>query len=118
MDPSSSASRPPHASLEAAAAPGEIALGPGDRLLVYTDGASEVCGPAGVELGVGGLAEILAGSRVPPLTDALDALLDHIRRHCAGRPLDDDVTLLLVERSGELPAAAAAGARGGPGAVT
>jgi serine phosphatase RsbU (regulator of sigma subunit) len=70
-----------------------------------------------VELGVGGLAEILAGSRALPLTDALDALLDHIRRHCAGRPLDDDVTLLLVERSGEPPAAAAAAARGGPGAV-
>src|SRR5207302_392596 len=47
------------------------------------------------------------------LTDALDALLDHIRRHCAGRPLDDDVTLLLVERTGELPA----GSASGPGAV-
>jgi len=95
--------------------PGEIAMGPGDRLLIYTDGASEACSPAGVELGIGGLADILAGSRMLPLTDALDALLDHIRRHCAGRPLDDDVTLLLVERTGEPPAAAgAAAARGGP----
>ncbi|HEV3459294.1 MAG TPA: hypothetical protein VHG32_22285, partial [Thermoanaerobaculia bacterium] len=48
----------------------------------------------------------LAACRGLPLTDALDALLDRIRIHCAGRPLDDDVTLLLVERSGEAPGAA------------
>jgi sigma-B regulation protein RsbU (phosphoserine phosphatase) len=83
--------------------PGEIAMAPGDRLLVYTDGASEACGPAGEELGVEGLTDALAASRGLPLTDALDALLDRVRVHCAGRPLDDDVTLLLIERTGEAP---------------
>lgn len=87
-------------------APGEIAMAPGDRLLVYTDGASEACGPAGEELGADGLAAALVASRALPLTDTLDALLERIRGHCAGRPLDDDVTLLLVERTGDLPAAA------------
>ncbi len=81
-------------------APGEIVMRPGDRLLVYTDGASEACGPAGEELGFQGLAEALGGCTGLPLTDALDALLDRIRRHCAGQALDDDVTLLLIERSG------------------
>jgi sigma-B regulation protein RsbU (phosphoserine phosphatase) len=85
-------------------APGEIQMAAGDRLLVYTDGASEACGLAGEELGVQGLTAALAACRGLPLTDALDALLDRIRIHCAGRPLDDDVTLLLVERSGEAPA--------------
>jgi sigma-B regulation protein RsbU (phosphoserine phosphatase) len=92
--------------------PGEIAMAAGDRLLVYTDGASEACGPAGEELGVGGLTAALAASRGLPLTDALDALLDRVRVHCAGRPLDDDVTLLLIERTGE-PAAAGIAAREG-----
>jgi sigma-B regulation protein RsbU (phosphoserine phosphatase) len=84
-------------------APGEIAMRPGDRLLVYTDGASEACGPSGEELGLAGLSAALAGCRELPLTDALDALLDRIHRHCAGRALDDDVTLLLIERIGDLP---------------
>ena len=84
--------------------PGEIAMGPGDRLLVYTDGASEACGPDDQELGAAGLADALAGCGRLPLTDALDALLDRISAHCAGRPLDDDVTLLLVERTGDPPA--------------
>ncbi len=81
-------------------APGEIAMAGGDRLLVYTDGASEACGPDGEELGIQGLTAALAASRGLPLTDALDALLDRIRAHCAGRALDDDVTLLLIERTG------------------
>jgi sigma-B regulation protein RsbU (phosphoserine phosphatase) len=80
--------------------PGEIVMAAGDRLLVYTDGASEACGPAGEELGVQGLTAALDGCRGLPLTDALDAMLDRVRLHCAGRPLDDDVTLLLIERSG------------------
>jgi sigma-B regulation protein RsbU (phosphoserine phosphatase) len=79
--------------------PGEIAMAAGDRLLVYTDGASEACGPSGEELGAPGLAATLTECRHLPLTDALDALLERIRGHCGGRPLDDDVTLLLVERT-------------------
>jgi sigma-B regulation protein RsbU (phosphoserine phosphatase) len=80
-------------------APGEIVMRPGDRLLAYTDGASEACDPHDEELGTAGLAAALADCRALPLTDALDALLDRIRVHCAGRPLDDDVTLLLIERT-------------------
>lgn len=80
--------------------PGEIAMRPGDRLLVYTDGASEACDPKGEELGFAGLAGALGGSAGLPLTDALDALLERIHRHCAGQALDDDVTLLLIERTG------------------
>jgi serine phosphatase RsbU (regulator of sigma subunit) len=79
--------------------PGEIVMRPGDRLLVYTDGASEACGPEGAELGADGLASALDECRDLPLTDALDFLLDRVRSHCAGRTLDDDVTLLLIERT-------------------
>jgi serine phosphatase RsbU (regulator of sigma subunit)/CheY-like chemotaxis protein len=85
--------------------PGEIAMLPGDRLLVYTDGASEASDPAGRELGADGLAAAFAAGAGLPLTDALDAILERIREHCAGNPLDDDVTLLLIERAA--PGAAA-----------
>ncbi|HLX09635.1 MAG TPA: fused response regulator/phosphatase [Thermoanaerobaculia bacterium] len=81
-------------------APGAIAMAAGDRLLVYTDGASEACGPAGEELGTEGLAAELAACRGRLLADTLDALLERVLGHCDGRPLDDDVTLLLIERTG------------------
>ncbi|HVT19465.1 MAG TPA: SpoIIE family protein phosphatase [Thermoanaerobaculia bacterium] len=81
----------------------EIALAPGDRLLLYTDGASEINDAGGRELGAEGLAETLAACRGLPAGAVLDALLARIREHGGGRPVADDVTLLLVERSGEAP---------------
>jgi sigma-B regulation protein RsbU (phosphoserine phosphatase) len=82
--------------------PGEIVMSPGERLLIYTDGASEACAPGGAELGSAGLAAALEEYRGLSLADTLDALLGRIREHCGGRPLDDDVTLVLVERA-DLP---------------
>ncbi|HVT58830.1 MAG TPA: SpoIIE family protein phosphatase [Thermoanaerobaculia bacterium] len=76
----------------------EIELAAGDRLLIYTDGASEALDPDEQELGLEGLEEALRDSRKLPAAAALDALLGRIRTHCGGRPLADDVTLLLVER--------------------
>jgi hypothetical protein len=32
--------------------------------------------------------------------EALDAMMDLVRVHCAGRPVTDDVTFVLVEREG------------------
>ncbi len=79
--------------------PAEITLRRGDRLLVYTDGASEAAGEDGGELGVAGLTESFAGCAGLPLADALDLLLGRVRAQVGGHGLDDDVTLLLVERT-------------------
>jgi phosphoserine phosphatase RsbU/P len=76
----------------------EAELGPGDRLLVYSDGFCEARDPGERELGLDRLGAALADCRSLPVNEALDALLALLRTHCAGRPLADDVTLLLVER--------------------
>jgi sigma-B regulation protein RsbU (phosphoserine phosphatase) len=76
----------------------EIALDPGDRLLVYTDGASEARNPADQELGVEKLAEIFRDLKDRPLGEALDGLMDLVRAHCGGRPVTDDVTVVGIER--------------------
>lgn len=70
----------------------------GDRLLLYTDGLFEALDPAGRELGLESLVEIFAGCRQLAAGATLDRLLATLDEHCAGRPLDDDVTLLLIER--------------------
>ncbi len=76
----------------------ELALSPGDRLLIYTDGAFEARNPADQELGLDPLKEAFAGLRDRPVGEALDALMALVDRHCGGRPVTDDVTLVMVER--------------------
>lgn len=76
----------------------EISLEPGDRLMVYTDGANEVQNQAGEELGLDGLESALEGSRGLSLRNALESLADAVQRHRGSRPMDDDLTILLAER--------------------
>lgn len=76
----------------------EITMAPGDRLLALTDGAFETRSPADQELGLDRLAESFIALRDRSAGETLDALLDLVRGHGAGRPIADDVTLVLVER--------------------
>ena len=76
----------------------EITLERGDRLLVYSDGASEARDPAESELGTDGLESALVRSARTELPAALEGLRRLVFDHVAGRPLEDDVTMVLVER--------------------
>jgi sigma-B regulation protein RsbU (phosphoserine phosphatase) len=78
----------------------QLEVATGDRLLLYTDGAVEVRDAGDGELGPEGLMEVLAASRGLPARATLDALIARVSAHNDGRPLEDDVSLLLVERTG------------------
>ncbi|HEV2853710.1 MAG TPA: SpoIIE family protein phosphatase [Thermoanaerobaculia bacterium] len=78
----------------------EIEMDPGDRLLIYTDGAPEARNPADQELGLDRLEEAFADLRDRPVSEAVDELMDLVRTHCGGRPVTDDVTVVMVERAG------------------
>lgn len=77
----------------------EVAVDPGERVLLYTDGVFEARNPADQELGLDRLSRAFADCRDLPAEETLDALMGLVRDHCAGRPVDDDVTLLLIERT-------------------
>jgi phosphoserine phosphatase RsbU/P len=77
----------------------EVAVAPGDRLLLYTDGVFEARNPADQELGLDRLIAAFDACRNLSADETLDALMALVRDHCAGRPVDDDVTLLLIERT-------------------
>jgi len=66
---------------------------PGDLLVLYTDGLTEVTGPGGRQLGIGGLRAIVAARAGEPLAALRDAVFDAVRAH---GPQLDDQTLVLV----------------------
>lgn len=75
-----------------------VALDPGDRVLVYSDGIFEARDSADRELGLNGLAAGFAGTAELPPAEALDELLEILQRHRGDRPLEDDASLLLIQR--------------------
>jgi serine phosphatase RsbU (regulator of sigma subunit) len=82
-----------------------IRLLPGDMILAFSDGATEVRPPGGDQLTPKGflrLAEAtlrkLTGPVPLPLFSA--ALLDGVQGYRGGSELEDDVTLLTLRRSG------------------
>ena len=70
---------------------------PGTRMLLYTDGATDVVG----EEGYFGAERIEHEARLLPAGGQalLDRMVDALQRHAAGRPCPDDWTLLTAENS-------------------
>jgi sigma-B regulation protein RsbU (phosphoserine phosphatase) len=77
----------------------EVRLYPGERLLAFTDGVYEALDGSEREWGLEGLRTAFVETRDRSPGEALDAILERILAHAAGRPLADDVTVLLIERS-------------------
>jgi sigma-B regulation protein RsbU (phosphoserine phosphatase) len=76
---------------------------PGARLLLYSDGLVEAVGPSGEPFSYERLAETVrenAGLSAGELEATIVAALDE---YVAGRPLADDLTLVVVERAAEQP---------------
>ncbi len=73
-----------------------IELPPGDRLLLYTDGAIEAINPEGNRLDVAGLCRLVEEvvGQGPP--DFLKGLSEHLDRHIRSR-FRDDVALLCIQ---------------------
>lgn len=73
-----------------------VGWGPGDRLLLYTDGLSEARDAEGEFLAPLDLAPVL---RRGDVEQALDGVLDAVRSHVTTDDLSDDLAVLLVENS-------------------
>jgi serine phosphatase RsbU (regulator of sigma subunit) len=78
--------------------PGETALGPGDLVLLYTDGLPEAESPDGTEFGLEGLKRVLADHGHLPLTELRSALVLALQDHLAGQNPKDDQTFFFLRR--------------------
>jgi serine phosphatase RsbU (regulator of sigma subunit) len=70
-----------------------IEVGPGDVLVVVTDGLTEVADRHDREIGLEGIEAALAAHAEEPLDRLIDQILRRVRRH---GPQRDDQTLLLM----------------------
>lgn len=75
---------------------GEVALRSGDRLLLFTDGVTEVCNSSGEEFGEARLRELVTRERYRPANDLQKTIMDQVSEFCAGQ-FEDDAALMLVE---------------------
>ncbi|MGH0036795.1 MAG: PP2C family protein-serine/threonine phosphatase [Myxococcota bacterium] len=72
-------------------------LGPGDRMLLYTDGLVEARADDGEPFGEKRLHELLEAEGDAPLHDLKGALLESLARHSPDAHRQDDVSLVAVE---------------------
>ncbi len=73
-------------------------LDPGDLLFLYTDGVLDATDPHGQTFGVERLRRLLLEHRRAPATDMAAAIEQALHDFCAGRPLFDDITFVIVKR--------------------
>jgi sigma-B regulation protein RsbU (phosphoserine phosphatase) len=76
-------------------------LEPGDLVMLYTDGLTEAEDPDEEEFGVERVEAVVGGMTDATADTACEELLRVVEEFVQGRPLQDDATLLVVERLAE-----------------
>jgi sigma-B regulation protein RsbU (phosphoserine phosphatase) len=76
-----------------------ISVDPQDTIVIYSDGITEAFDERDEQFGEERLIELLAGRAATPASALIDDILQAVRRHAAGRPQTDDMTLVALRRS-------------------
>jgi phosphoserine phosphatase RsbU/P len=84
-----------------------VRLGPRDIILLYTDGFTESCNPAGDQLGYEGLLEIARMCDTDDPARTGPQLLDGLAKFRGGVLTDDDLSLLVLQETERKPGATA-----------
>jgi sigma-B regulation protein RsbU (phosphoserine phosphatase) len=76
-----------------------LTLGPGDRLVLYTDGVTEAEDGREQEYGEERLQGWLEANREEPARRLIDGVIAEVLRHCGSSRPRDDMTLMCLERA-------------------
>jgi serine phosphatase RsbU (regulator of sigma subunit) len=76
----------------------EIELGPGDSLVLYTDGITEAENPDGAQYGLDRLIDVCQQHREVPLPELASIIERSLQEFAHGVPFGDDRTLLMARR--------------------
>ncbi len=77
----------------------ELVLAPGDKLLMYTDGLTEMFNAAGDEFGIARVHSLAKKHATTEPQAMLEACLEEIRNFSAAAKQADDLTLLVLHRA-------------------
>ena len=77
-----------------------VAMGPGDTLILYTDGVSEAMNTQEEEFGVDRLRQIFIDHPPTSAREANEAILQGVHDFAGEQPQSDDVTCLVLRRTG------------------
>jgi sigma-B regulation protein RsbU (phosphoserine phosphatase) len=80
---------------------GKVTLSPGDRVVLYTDGAFELTAPDGAAYGLERLHGLLEEHRHLDVEALCERVLHELEGFRGGAPAEDDITLLVLEYRGE-----------------
>jgi sigma-B regulation protein RsbU (phosphoserine phosphatase) len=75
---------------------GEVSLGSGDLLVMYTDGVTEAVNDKGEMFEIPRLTEVILQNRERPATEIVHAIIDAVNAFSQEQPQYDDITLLVV----------------------
>jgi sigma-B regulation protein RsbU (phosphoserine phosphatase) len=75
-----------------------VQLGPGDFVVLYTDGVTEAANALGEEFGEAGLQQLVLDCQHAPAAEMVAALKTALGEFTAGQPPFDDVTILVARR--------------------
>ena len=74
-----------------------VELSAGDRILLYTDGATDAQNRSGEFFGFSRLCSVLRKTRRQPPERALRHILDALQEFCNGQPFNDDVSIVILD---------------------
>jgi len=77
-----------------------VALGPGDWLIVFSDGVSEALSAADEEYGDNRIVDVVRKHGEVPPQAMLEALFDDVREFAKGAAQSDDITALVLRYGG------------------
>jgi len=75
----------------------EIALAPGDLLLLYTDGITEAVNSAGEQYGMDRLSDVISKSAALPAQAVVEKIKEEVFSFSLGQPQHDDFTCVVVK---------------------
>ena len=78
----------------------EIALEPGDCLLLYTDGVTEAMDPSGNLYGDARLRQLMTGCAKLAAEQVVDRIMRDVRRHAGEAEQSDDIAVLAIRYRG------------------
>lgn len=78
----------------------EVAIAPGDTLVLYTDGLAEARSPAGEEFGEERIARLVHAHRQEDAQEILDAVRAEVSEFAAGESQHDDQTMVVMKIRG------------------